>query len=50
MVDVGGKLSVIIIFVDSDEHVNRVLPTRKEMADHGLMVRENVVLGQGTLD
>lgn len=50
LVDVGGKLPVIIIFVDTDEHVNRVLPTLKEIAAHRLIVRENVVLEQGTLD
>jgi PII-like signaling protein len=49
-VDAGGKLPVIIIFVDTDEHVNRVLPTLKEMAAHRLIVRENVVLEQGSLD
>src|SRR6202162_2973372 len=27
LVDVGGKLPVVIIFVDTDEHVSRVLPT-----------------------
>jgi PII-like signaling protein len=50
LVDVGGKLPVIIIFVDTDEHVNRVLPHLKEMAAHRLIVRENVVLEQGNLD
>lgn len=50
LVDVGGKLPVIIIFVDTDEHVNRVLPTLKEMASYRLIVRENVVLEQGNLD
>jgi uncharacterized protein len=50
LVEVGGKLPVIIIFVDTDEHVNRVLPTLKEMAAHRLIVRENVVLEQGNLD
>ena len=50
LVDVGGKLPVIIIFVDTDEHVNRVLPKLKEMAAHRLIVRENVVLEQGNLD
>ena len=50
LVDVGGRLPVIIIFVDTDEHVNRVLPTLKEMAAHRLIVRENVVLEQGNLD
>jgi len=50
LVDAGGKLPVVIIFVDTDEHVSRVLPTLKEMAAHRLIVRENVVLEQGNLD
>jgi len=50
LVDAGGKLPVIVTFVDTDEHVNRVLPTLKEMAAHRLIVRENVVLEQGNLD
>jgi hypothetical protein len=50
LVDAGGKLPLIIIFVDTDEHVSRVLPKLKEMAAHRLIVRENVVLEQGNLD
>ncbi len=50
LVEAGGKLPVIIIFVDTDEHVSRVLPRLKEMAAHRLIVRENVVLEQGSLD
>jgi len=50
LVDAGGKLPIIIIFVDQDEHVDRVLPTLKEMAGHRLIVRENVVIEQGTLE
>jgi PII-like signaling protein len=50
LVDAGGKLPVIIIFVDTDEHVSRVMPPLKEMAAHRLIVRENVVLEQGNLD
>jgi len=50
LVDAGGKLPVIIIFVDTDEHVSRVLPTLKEKAAHRLIVRENVVLEQGNLE
>jgi PII-like signaling protein len=49
-VDAGGKLPVIIVFVDTDDHVSRVLPKLKEMAAHRLIVRENVVLEQGNLD
>jgi len=50
LIEVGGKLPVIITFVDTDEHVSRVLPMLKEMAVHRLIVRENVVLEQGNLD
>jgi PII-like signaling protein len=50
LVDAGGKLPVIITFVDTDEHVARVLPRLREMAAHRLIVRENVVLEQGDLD
>jgi uncharacterized protein len=50
LVDAGGKLPIIIIFVDTDEHVSRVLPKLKEMAVNHLIVRENVVLEQGNLD
>jgi PII-like signaling protein len=50
LVDAGGKLPLVIIFVDTDEHVNRVLPKLREMAAHRLIVRENVVIEQGSLD
>jgi uncharacterized protein len=50
LVDAGGKLPVIVTFVDTDEHVSRVLPRLKEMAAHRLIVRENVVVEQGNLD
>jgi PII-like signaling protein len=50
LVEAGGHLPVIITFVDTDEHVSRVLPTLKEMAAHRLIVRESVVLEQGNLD
>jgi PII-like signaling protein len=50
LVDAGGKLPVVITFVDTDEHVTSVLPRLKEMTAHRLIVRENVVLEQGSLD
>jgi hypothetical protein len=50
MVEAGGKLPVVIVFVDTDEHVSRVLPVLKEMAAHRLIVRENVMIEQGNLD
>ncbi len=50
LVEAGGDLPVIVTFVDTDEHVNRVLPKLREMAAHRLIVRENVVIEQGSLD
>jgi PII-like signaling protein len=50
LVDAGGRLPVVVTFVDTDEHVQRVLPKLKEMAAHRLIVRENVVVEQGSLD
>jgi PII-like signaling protein len=50
LVDAGGSLPLVLTFVDLDEHVQRVLPKLKEMAAHRLIVRENVVVEQGSLD
>src|SRR5215813_1430361 len=50
LVEAGGELPVVISFVDTDEHVSRVLPRLRQMAAHRLIVRENVVIEQGSLD
>ena len=50
LVDAGGKLPIILTFIDTDEHVQRVLPKLREMAAHRLIVRENVVIEQGSLE
>lgn len=50
LIEAGGELPVVLTFVDTDEHVSRVLPRLKEMAAHRLIVRENVVIEQGGLD
>ncbi len=50
LVEAGGKLPVIVMFVDSDENVDRLLPSLKEMAPNHLIVRENVVLVQESID
>ena len=50
LVEAGGELPVVVTFVDTDEHVNRVLPKLRAMAPHRLIVRENVVIEQGSLD
>jgi PII-like signaling protein len=49
LVDAGGDVPVIIIFVDFEEHVRRVLPKLFELAPNRLIVRENVTIEQGTL-
>jgi hypothetical protein len=36
--------------VDTDEHVDRVLSKLREMAAHRLIVRENIIIEQGSLD
>src|SRR3954453_2319006 len=41
LVDAGGDLPVVLVFVDYAEHVERVLPKLLEMAPNRLVVREN---------
>ena len=50
LVEAGGNLPVVIVFVDFEEHVSRVLPLLFELAPHRLIVRENVTIEQGNLD
>ena len=47
LVDAGGKLPLVLTFVDTDEHVARVMPKLKEMAAGRLIVRETVQIEQG---
>lgn len=50
LVEGGGNLPLVIVFVDYEEHIARVLPKLCEMAAHRLIVRENIVIEQGSLD
>ena len=50
LVEAGGQLPVVVTFVDTDEHVSRVMPKLREMAAHRLIVRENVQIEQGSLE
>jgi PII-like signaling protein len=50
LVEAGGNMPVVIVFVDFEEHVRRVLPEVFKLAPHRLIVRENVTIEQGTLD
>ena len=50
LVEAGGGVPIIIIFVDFEEHVSRVLPKLFELVPHRLIVRESVKIEQGNLD
>jgi hypothetical protein len=50
LVEAGGKRPVVLTFVDTAEHVDRVLPKIKEMAGHRLIVRENVIVEAGEFE
>lgn len=51
LVEAGGDLPVMVIFIDFVEHVDRVLPRVLEMAPDRLIVRENVVVErEGSLE
>ena len=50
LVEAGGNLPVVIVFVDFEEHVSRVLPKLFDLAPHRLIVREKVTIEQGTLE
>jgi PII-like signaling protein len=47
LVDAGGKLPILLTFIDTEEHVERVLPRLREMAAHRLIVWEKVHIEQG---
>ena len=47
LVDAGGKLPLVLTFVDTEEHVERVMPELKRIAAGRLIVRENVQIEQG---
>jgi PII-like signaling protein len=47
LVDAGGRLPVLLTFIDTEEHVERVLPKLREMALHRLIVWEKVHIEQG---
>lgn len=42
LVDAGGKLPLVIEFIDTMDNVERVMPTLKTMAGHRLIARERV--------
>lgn len=47
LVDAGGKLPILLTFIDYEEHIQRVMPKLKEMAANRLIVWEKVNIEQG---
>jgi uncharacterized protein len=47
LVDAGGKLPLLLIFGDEEEHIERVLPRIREMCGRRMIARENVRLESG---
>lgn len=50
LVDGGGKLPLVVTFIDMEEHIERVLPHIREMAPHRLIVSEKVTLESGEFE
>jgi len=50
LVDAGGKLPLVLTFVDTVEHIEGVLPKIQEMTGTRLIVRENVTIVAGELE
>jgi len=42
LVDVGGKLPLVVEFIDSADAIERVMPLLKKMAGQRLIVRQRV--------
>lgn len=42
LVDAGGKLPLVIEFIDTIAHVDRVMPIVRRMAGHRLIIRQRV--------
>jgi len=50
LVDAGGKLPLVLTFIDFEEHINRVLPLVREMAAHRLIISEKVTIESGEFE
>ena len=47
LVDAGGKLPLVIEFIDNLEHVEQIMPHVKQMAGHRLIIRQRVEIVPG---
>ena len=50
LVDAGGKLLLLLTFIDTEEHAAEVLEHIREMAPHRLIVSERVTLESGEIE
>ena len=50
LVDAGGKLPLVLTFIDTEEHVADVLDHIRTMAPHRLIVSEKVTLEHGVIE
>ncbi len=47
LVDTGGKLPLVIEFIDAPDRVERVMPLLLKMAGHRLITRQHVEIDSG---
>jgi uncharacterized protein len=50
LVDAGGKLPLLLTFIDTEEHATEILQHIREMAPHRLIVSEKVTLESGEIE
>jgi len=50
LVEAGGKLPLLLTFIDTEEHAAEVLEHIREMAPHRLIVSEKVTLESGEIE
>lgn len=48
LVDAGGKLPLVIEFIDTPEHIETVMPLLKKMAGHRLITRQRIDIEHST--
>jgi PII-like signaling protein len=49
LVDAGGKLPLVVEFIDRSEHIERVMPLVKQMVGHRLIIRQRVDIEPDTI-
>jgi PII-like signaling protein len=47
LVDAGGKLPLVVEFIDEEQHVERILPLLREMVGNRLITTSDVAIRHG---